>query len=324
MTAELIEAGVIATSTLLALIGGASVVAREKLISLYRLDRRVRAWGLSVLIASVILLLIVSLFAFHIPTTPLWPLSTGWRLKGFACAPEALQLPELRDNCPFLGLPELAMANYEAGMLWTAPSRFAVSTVFVASLMMVAIGLTMIIGLQLARRRKLLRWSALSRRVADPHSQRGGNIFISYRRADTASEASALAGQLSSFFEVFLDTQRLPAGVDFVEEIRVAIRQAEAVFVLIGPNWSDASDPNAKSGLFDPNDYVRLEVRTALGLDIPIIPVLVRGARMPSASKLPADIASFARKNAFMVPDDDLAAATHRLLDFIARGQMAI
>lgn len=327
IVAELLEAGTGVACLLLAMLSIASIVAREKLISLYRLDRMVKALSFVVLVASVITLLIVGLFAFHIPTTPLWPVSAGWRLKGFVCTHESLLLPELRDKCPFLGLPELAMANYEAGTLWAAPSRFAVAVTLAASLTTFAVGLTTVTGLLIARRRKLVRWSALalSERAADPGSpsQAGGKVFISYRRADTATEAAALAGSLSPFFDVFLDNRRIAGGVDFGHEIRVAIRQSEAVFVLIGPDWEESSGQGGRSRLHDPDDYVRLEVRTALGLDIPVVPVIVRRARLPSAAGLPADIAPLARKNAFSVTDRDFTAATAALLTFVARGQMA-
>lgn len=45
-------------------------------------------------------------------------------------------------------------------------------------------------------------------------------------------------------------------------------------------------------------DFVRLETASALKRDIPVIPVLVRGASMPRAEQLPPDLAELAYRNA--------------------------
>jgi len=47
-----------------------------------------------------------------------------------------------------------------------------------------------------------------------------------------------------------------------------------------------------------PADAVRIEVAAALRRDIPVIPVLVQGARMPAPEALPADLADLAYRNA--------------------------
>jgi hypothetical protein len=44
-------------------------------------------------------------------------------------------------------------------------------------------------------------------------------------------------------------------------------------------------------------DFVRLETASALKRDIPVVPVLVRGARMPRAEQLPEDLAELAYRN---------------------------
>ena len=45
-------------------------------------------------------------------------------------------------------------------------------------------------------------------------------------------------------------------------------------------------------------DFVRLEIASALRRDIPVVPVLVRGAKMPRAEQLPADLRELAYRNA--------------------------
>jgi hypothetical protein len=60
--------------------------------------------------------------------------------------------------------------------------------------------------------------------------------------------------------------------------------------VLIGDVWLSAKDHTGQRRLDSPKDWVRLEIETALRRDIPIIPVLVQGAPMPSEDELPASI----------------------------------
>jgi hypothetical protein len=50
--------------------------------------------------------------------------------------------------------------------------------------------------------------------------------------------------------------------------------------------------------LDDPQDWVRLEIEAAIKRGVRIIPVLVDGARMPSASELPSSLQGLARRQA--------------------------
>jgi hypothetical protein len=66
------------------------------------------------------------------------------------------------------------------------------------------------------------------------------------------------------------------------------------MMVLIGNAWSSALDHTGKRRLDLPKDWVRQEIEIALKRDIPIIPVRVQGAPMPSDDELPASIADLA------------------------------
>lgn len=50
-----------------------------------------------------------------------------------------------------------------------------------------------------------------------------------------------------------------------------------------------------------PDDYVRVEIRTALELGIAVIAVLVQNATLPAAADLPADISALVRRNALVL-----------------------
>jgi len=64
--------------------------------------------------------------------------------------------------------------------------------------------------------------------------------------------------------------------------------------MVIGPGWIDASDTRGFRRLDDPDDYVRLEVERSLAMNKRIDPVLIKEARMPRRSEIPASIAAVA------------------------------
>jgi hypothetical protein len=97
---------------------------------------------------------------------------------------------------------------------------------------------------------------------------------------------------------VFLDVENLPEGADIRVVIEQALHRSAALVVLIGPAWVDGS---ATSQLIDPDDYVRLELEIALQRGVPLVPVLVDGASMPTASSLPGTLLALERINAVSV-----------------------
>jgi len=125
-------------------------------------------------------------------------------------------------------------------------------------------------------------------------------IFISYRRSDSEGEAGRLADELNRRFgehAVFMDVDTIQPGRDFRKAIDDSIRSCDVLLALVGPDWLGAADAAGHPRLFNESDYVRLEIASALKRDIAVIPVLVRGARMPTASVLPPDLADFAYRN---------------------------
>ena len=84
------------------------------------------------------------------------------------------------------------------------------------------------------------------------------DVFISYRRSDSEDAAHRIYDRLRRAFpngSVFLDVDKIPAA-NFPKYIRDSIETADAVLVLIGPDW--VIDRNGNRRLDDPNDYVRL------------------------------------------------------------------
>ena len=131
-------------------------------------------------------------------------------------------------------------------------------------------------------------------------------VFISYRREETSAHAGrlydAMAAQLGEH-NVFMDVELAP-GVDFVERITDAVGGCHVLLVIIGPQWATVSNGGASPRLAQPDDFVRLEVETALRRDdVTVIPVLVGGARMPGAGDLPESLRTLSRRNALELSD---------------------
>jgi glycerophosphoryl diester phosphodiesterase len=134
--------------------------------------------------------------------------------------------------------------------------------------------------------------------------QRGeaGRVFISYRRQDTAWPARQLYDVLVAELgadRVFKDVDNIEPGDDFVERIQSAVGSCEVLLALIGPQWLTVTDANGLRRLDDPQDFVRIEVETALTRDdVRVIPILVDNARMPSPQELPSGLARLTRRQA--------------------------
>jgi formylglycine-generating enzyme required for sulfatase activity len=125
-------------------------------------------------------------------------------------------------------------------------------------------------------------------------------IFISYRRQEALKEARAIFEKLSREFgagQVFIDLEGLDYGADFVESLERQLQDCRVMLVLIGPGWTLAPDGHGGRRLDDPNDFVRIELRTALQRNIRVVPVLFDGAPMPRTADLPADLEPLARRN---------------------------
>lgn len=143
-----------------------------------------------------------------------------------------------------------------------------------------------------------------------------GNIFISYRREDTSGHAGRIYDRLHARFpgRVFRDVAGINLGEDFVVAIERHVGDCEVFIELIGDRWATVSDPAGKRRLDDPDDFVRLELATALRRGVTVIPILVNGATMPAASSLPADIAAMTRRNALQITETDFDHDVERLI----------
>ena len=131
-----------------------------------------------------------------------------------------------------------------------------------------------------------------------------GKIFISYRRRDDPGGAGRLFDALNEAFEpgrLFLDVDSIEPGQDFVDVIEDRVAQSAVLLAVIGQHWVDASDDQGHRRLDNAQDYVRIEIESALKQNTRVIPVLIGDAKMPAAEVLPESIRKLARHNAVML-----------------------
>lgn len=143
-------------------------------------------------------------------------------------------------------------------------------------------------------------------------------IFISYRRDDTRWPAQRIYDAFTRVApkdRVFMDVDSIPLGTNFAEYLDEQVARADILLALIGPNWLSAADPKTGTPrLHDPDDFVRIEIASALNRGIPVVPVLLDGARMPTRDQLPADIAEITLRNGEFVSLQHFESDAERLI----------
>jgi formylglycine-generating enzyme required for sulfatase activity len=144
-------------------------------------------------------------------------------------------------------------------------------------------------------------------------------VFISYRRDDGMGHAGRIHDRLASEFGrdlLFMDVDDIPLGANFVKVLRDEVAKCDVLLAVIGPRWMDARDEHGNRRLDSANDFVRIEIASALQRDIPVIPILLEGTRVPNADQLPDDLKRLALQNGL----DVRHASFHNDMDKLIRG----
>jgi hypothetical protein len=147
-------------------------------------------------------------------------------------------------------------------------------------------------------------------------------IFLSYRREDASGHAGRLYDVLAKRFgedNVFMDIDTIGVGADFGEVINRAVASCDALIALVGRHWLTATDVDGRPRLDDPNDFVRLELESALQRDVAVVPACVQGASHPSADELPPSLAPLARRQGVELRDIGWHDDVKRLIEQLER-----
>lgn len=132
-------------------------------------------------------------------------------------------------------------------------------------------------------------------------------ILISYRREDSADVTGRIYDRLIQQFgreAIFKDVDSIPFGVDFRIHLDQQVAKCEVFLAVIGRDWMRAGGSKGKSRLEDPKDFVRLEIESALRHQTLVIPVLVSGASIPPAERLPATLQDLSYRQSIAVRSD--------------------
>jgi hypothetical protein len=122
-------------------------------------------------------------------------------------------------------------------------------------------------------------------------------VFLSYRRSDTKALSRLIYESLIARFgkdNVFFDVDSMPVGADFYAHIAEQVAKCSVLLAVIGDQWSQGD-------VFGNADFVRIEVRSALALGIPVVPLFAEGAKPPSLKEVPADLQPLLKRNGLPV-----------------------
>ncbi len=119
---------------------------------------------------------------------------------------------------------------------------------------------------------------------------------------------------------MFIDVDHIPPGEDFVRVLEAQVAQCDVLLAVIGKGWLDAADGGGHRRLDDPNDFVRIEIESALKLGKRVIPVLVNDAHMPRADQTPEAIRPLATRNAVRLTHERFRSDVQGLIAALQRG----
>jgi len=119
------------------------------------------------------------------------------------------------------------------------------------------------------------------------------DIFISYRRLDSAIFSQWLAAQLRAAYGqlcVFIDTENVRDAEVWAEKISASLASARIVIVVIGNSWLSVKDEYERRRIDLEDDWVRREVEISLKTGKTLIPLLIDGAKLPVREAIPVSI----------------------------------
>ncbi len=169
------------------------------------------------------------------------------------------------------------------------------------------------------------RRSAVSDLIATRGVLDRRDIFIGYRRDDTADTVGRMYDKLCDRFgkaHVYKDVDKTPIGTDFGAHILGVLPRCRVFLAIIGTQWLEMRTPEGARRIDDPQDWVRIELETALKTPgLQVVPVLVNDAIIPGEADLPESLRSLSGLHAARVRrDPDFHVDMERLIAAIDGG----
>jgi len=113
---------------------------------------------------------------------------------------------------------------------------------------------------------------------------------------------------------LFMDVDDIPLGVNFVKVLGEEVAKCDVLLAVMGAGWLDARDEDGHLRLENPHDFIRIEIAAALKRDIPVIPILLEGTRVPRVDQLPDDLRDLAVRNGLAVHHASFHSDMERLI----------
>jgi len=157
------------------------------------------------------------------------------------------------------------------------------------------------------------------RRSAQP-GPKALRVFVNYRRDDSRGTIGRLYDWLERAFgpdSLLMD--HVSFEKDFLVPSDKELRACDVFLAIIGPGWLHATDMAGQRALDSPDDFVTIEITVALARDIPVIPILVDGARLPTTSELPYRLKQLANRQAIEIRPTNFREDFEALLEAIRR-----
>lgn len=151
------------------------------------------------------------------------------------------------------------------------------------------------------------------------------SIFISYRRDDSAGYAGRIYDHLRQRFgdeDIFMDVSNIHLGSDWDQKIRESVSTCDVLLAIIGRRWLTIPDRYGRRRLDSEDDYVNLEIRTALERNITVIPILVDNAELPEFDGLPNNLKSILSYQKCEIRHDKFYRDIEDLLDELSKHEI--
>lgn len=119
-----------------------------------------------------------------------------------------------------------------------------------------------------------------------------------------------------------MDVAGINPGIDFRKAIDDNVATCGVLLAIIGPGWATITNSSGQRRLDDENDFVRLEIASALARNIAVIPVLVHNSTVPHPDQLPDNLKDLAYRNSVEITharwNSDVQLLTKALRQYVA------
>ena len=122
-------------------------------------------------------------------------------------------------------------------------------------------------------------------------------IFINYRKEDSSGYSLALYNELLKWYDkhtIFKDFHNIEPGEDFEEAIDNALNSCTILLVIISDKWMNILQQRQHK--IQQEDFVIMEIASALSKNIYTIPITINDAGMPAEADLPEELKKLTRR----------------------------